>query len=219
MSSKEELLQKLHDTVVAFDEEGTKQAAEEIVSGGHDPLEAVMKGLAYGMETVGRLFKEQEYFVPEVLLCADALNAGMAVLKPHIPSSGEDNTLGRVVIGTIQGDVHDIGKNLVKLMLEVGGFTVHDLGNNVPYESFIEEQERTGAEIIGISAMLTTTMMGMKKVIEMAKKKNPRIAVMIGGAPVTPNVVKLFKADGYAQSASTVVAEAKRLMEAFCPAQ
>ena len=156
--------------------------------------------------------------MPEVLLCADALNVGMSVLKPHMPTFGGEDSPGRVVLGTIQGDVHDIGKNLVRLMLEIGGFVVHDLGNNVPYETFIEEQERTGAEIIGISSMLTTTMMGMKKVIEMSKKKNPEVAIMIGGAPVTPNVVKLFKADGYADSASTVVAEAKRLMSVFHPA-
>ena len=113
----------------------------------------------------------------------------------------------------MQGDVHDIGKNIVKMMLEVGGFTVHDLGVDVPHEKFLTELKETEADLIGLSAMMTTTMMGMKTVIEMVKRFNPGVGVIIGGAPVNRQIMKLFKADGYCESASDVVAEATRVME------
>jgi methylmalonyl-CoA mutase cobalamin-binding domain/chain len=117
-----------------------------------------------------------------------------------------------VVIGTVQGDVHDIGKNLIKMMFDVAGFTVHDLGRDVPLEKFAEEQLRTDAEIVALSAMMTTTMMGMKKVIQMIKDKNPDVAIMLGGAPVTKDVANLFGADGYAESAGNAVQEAIKMI-------
>jgi corrinoid protein of di/trimethylamine methyltransferase len=211
MSSVEGILKTMHDAVVAFDEEGVRKAAEQLLAEGHDPLEGIIKGLAGGMGTVGELFKKQDYFVPEVLLCAEAMDAGVKVLAPHL-KAGDVKSEGVVVLGTIQGDVHDIGKNLVKMMLEVGGFTVHDLGTDVPHERFVTEAARTNADIVGISAMMTTTMMGMKKVIQMLKQTNPQVAIMIGGAPVTPAVVKLFQADGFAANAAEVVSEARRVM-------
>jgi methylmalonyl-CoA mutase cobalamin-binding domain/chain len=133
------------------------------------------------------------------------------ILKPHI-KKGADATKGQVVIGTVQGDVHDIGKNIIKLMFDVGGFEVHDLGRDVPLEKFVDEQLRTDSEIVAMSAMMTTTMMGMKKVIQLIKEKNPDVAIMLGGAPVTKDVADLFGADGYAESAGNAVQEAIKMI-------
>jgi len=204
-------LKVLSDGVVNFQEEQVKEAAQAIIDGGHDPLEAIMDGLAHGMEIVGGLYERNEYFVPEVLMCADALYAGLGILRPHVPEK-EGDVKGQVVIGSVQGDVHDIGKNLVKMMFDVGGFTVHDLGRDVPLESFVKEQLRTDAEIVAMSAMMTTTMLGMRKVIQMIKEKNPNVAIMLGGAPVTKDVAKLFGADGYAESAGNAVEEAIKMI-------
>ena len=165
------------------------------------------------MEIVGDLYDKHEYFVPELLLCADALYAGLDILRPHIKREDQaDKVKGQVVIGTVQGDVHDIGKNLIKMMFDVAGFTVHDLGRDVPLEKFVEEQVRTDSEIVALSAMMTTTMMGMKKVVEMIKKKNPDVMIMLGGAPVTKDVADLFGADGYAESAGNAVQEAIKMI-------
>jgi corrinoid protein of di/trimethylamine methyltransferase len=209
--TKEEILKKLAECVVEFDEDGAKEWAQKAVDEGMDAFEAIMDGLAAGMEKVGELYDQQEYFVPELLMSGDALYAGLDVLKPHIKKESVKN-LGQVVIGTVQGDVHDIGKNIIKLMFEVGGFEVHDLGRDVPLEKFVEEQMRTDSEIVAMSAMMTTTMVGMKKVIEMIKEKNPNVAIMLGGAPVTQDVADLWGADGYAEKAGNAVQEAIRMI-------
>ena len=209
--TKEEILKKLAECVVEFDEDGAKEWAQKAVDEGIDAFEAIMNGLAAGMEKVGELYDQQEYFVPELLMSGDALYAGLDVLKPHVKKESVKN-LGQVVIGTVQGDVHDIGKNIIKLMFEVGGFEVHDLGRDVPLEKFVEEQMRTDSEIVAMSAMMTTTMVGMKKVIEMIKEKNPNVAIMLGGAPVTQDVADLWGADGYAEKAGNAVQEAIRMI-------
>jgi methanogenic corrinoid protein MtbC1 len=170
-----------------------------------------MDGLAAGMEVVGELYEKHEYFVPEVLMCADALYGGLDILRPHVPKQKE-GVNAQVVIGSIQGDVHDIGKNLVKMMFDVAGWEVHDLGRDVPLESFVEEQMRTDSEVVAMSAMMTTTMLGMKKVIAMIKEKNPNVGIMLGGAPVTKDVANLFGADGYAESAGNAVSEGIKMI-------
>jgi len=209
--TKEEILKKLAEAVVEFDEDGAREWAQKALDEGMDAFEAIMDGLAVGMETVGDLYDQQEYFVPELLMSGDALYAGLDVLKPHIKKESVKN-MGQVVIGTVQGDVHDIGKNIIKLMFEVGGFDVHDLGRDVPLEKFVEEQLRTDSEIVAMSAMMTTTMVGMKKVIEMIKEKNPNVAIMLGGAPVTQDVADLWGADGYAEKAGNAVQEAIKMI-------
>jgi corrinoid protein of di/trimethylamine methyltransferase len=211
MATKEELLEALKQGVIDYQEEPVKEAAQQVLDDGHVPLEAIMDGLAAGMEVVGDLYERHEYFVPEVLMCADALYAGLAILRPHVPKA-EGGAIAQVVIGSIQGDVHDIGKNLVKMMFDVAGWEVYDLGRDVPLESFVEEQLRTDAEVVAMSAMMTTTMLGMKKVIKMIKDKNPNVAIMLGGAPVTQDVAKLFGADGYAESAGNAVAEGIKMI-------
>jgi corrinoid protein of di/trimethylamine methyltransferase len=211
MATKEELFEILKQGVIDYQEEPVKEASQQVLDDGHLALEAIMDGLAAGMEVVGDLYERNEYFVPEVLMCADALYAGLAILRPHVPKA-EDGAIAQVVIGSIQGDVHDIGKNLVKMMFDVAGWEVYDLGRDVPLESFVEEQLRTDAEVVAMSAMMTTTMLGMKKVIKMIKDKNPNVAIMLGGAPVTQDVAKLFGADGYAESAGNAVAEGIKMI-------
>ena len=211
MASKKELHEKLKNGVVEYQEEEVQEAAQAVLDEGYDALEAIMDGLAAGMEVVGDLYDRNEYFVPEVLMCADALYAGLDILRPHIPEDdGQVNA--QVVIGSVQGDVHDIGKNLVKMMFDVAGWQVHDLGRDVPLESFVEEQLKTDSEVVAMSAMMTTTMLGMKKVIELIKEKNPNVGIMLGGAPVTQDVANLFGADGYAESAGNAVSEGIKMI-------
>ncbi len=207
MATKEELLEQLQTAVIEYEEDDAKDISQQWLEAGYDPMEGIMEGLAKGMEEVGRLFETNEYFVPEVLMCADALYAGLDVLRPHV-SEESSATKGQVVIGTVEGDVHDIGKNLVKMMFDVAGWTVHDLGRDVPLEDFVEKQLSTDSEIVALSAMMTTTMLGMKKVVSMIKEKNPNAMIMLGGAPVTTDVASLYGADGYAESAGNAVTEA-----------
>ena len=211
MATKEELLEILKDGVINYKEEEVKEASQTALDDGYTAIEMIMDGLAAGMEVVGDLYEKQEYFVPEVLMCADALYAGLAILRPHVPKQ-EGGSVSQVVIGSIQGDVHDIGKNLVKMMFDVAGWEVYDLGRDVPLEKFVEEQLRTDAQVVAMSAMMTTTMLGMRKVIKMIKEKNPNVAIMLGGAPVTKDVANLFGADGYAESAGNAVAEGIKMI-------
>jgi corrinoid protein of di/trimethylamine methyltransferase len=211
MATKEELIEQMKNGVVEYEEDTVKEAAQAWLDDGQVPLDGIMDGLAAGMEIVGELYDKNEYFVPEVLMCADALYAGLAILRPHVPKQA-DGINAQVVIGSIQGDVHDIGKNLVKMMFDVAGWEVHDLGRDVPLENFVEEQLRTDSEVVAMSAMMTTTMLGMKKVIAMIKEKNPNVAIMLGGAPVTKDVANLFGADGYAESAGNAVSEGIKMI-------
>ncbi|MCP4689220.1 MAG: cobalamin-binding protein [Desulfobacterales bacterium] len=211
MATLEELNEILKNSVIEYEEDEVKEAAQQVLDEGYVALDAIMDGLAAGMEVVGELYEKQEYFVPEVLMCADALYAGLAILRPHVPKQ-EGGSNAQVVIGSIQGDVHDIGKNLVKMMFDVAGWDVHDLGRDVPLESFVEKQLKTDSEVVAMSAMMTTTMLGMKKVIKMIKDKNPNVAIMLGGAPVTQDVANLFGADGYAESAGNAVSEGIKMI-------
>jgi len=211
MSTHEEILAKLIEAVVEFEEDDCAEAAQEALDAGMDPMVAVLDGLAAGMERVGVLFDTNEYFVPEVLMCADALYKGLDILRPHITLDA-DIPKASVVIGSIQGDVHDIGKNLVKMMFDVAGWEVHDLGRDVPLETFVEKQLDVKSDVLAMSAMMTTTMMGMKKVIAMVKEKNPACLIMLGGAPVTRDVANLFGADGYAESAGNAVSEGIKMI-------
>lgn len=208
----EELLQRLADGVLKFEEEEVISAANEVVELGLDAYDAIMNGLARGMDEASKLWDAEEYFVPELLLCADALYAGLGILRPHVKVEDKTKTKGVVVIGTVQGDVHDIGKNLVKMMFEVAGFEVHDLGKDVELEKFVEEQLRTNAELVCLSAMMTTSMLGMERVIKMIREKNPSVRIMIGGAPVTGEVVQKFGADATADSASSALKEALKMV-------
>ncbi len=209
---RKEILEGLSRAVVEYQEDRAVELAQRALDEGMDAFDAIMNGLAAGMKTVGELYDRHEYFVPEILMCADALYCGLDILKPHIRKEQADASQGQVVIGTVQGDVHDIGKNLVKMMLEVAGFTVHDLGRDVPVSRFLEELERTGSDIVALSSMMTTTMMRVKGAISEIRESNPAVSIMIGGAPVTREVADLFGSDGFAESAGNAVQEAMRLM-------
>ncbi len=213
MALKEELIEELKEAVIEYEEDDARDAAQKVLDNPDviTPMEAVMDGLAAGMEKVGELFDSHEYFVPEVLMCADALYAGLDILRPHIILEDE-GPRASVVLGSVQGDVHDIGKNLVKMMFDVAGWDVHDLGRDVPLEQFLEKQLDTGSDVLAMSAMMTTTMLGMKKVIAMVKEKNPDCLIMLGGAPLTRDVANLFGADGYAESAGNAVSEGIKMI-------
>ncbi len=211
---RDDLLKRLAEGVVEFEDDEVKEAAEEWAATGEDTYDAIFDGLVTGMEEVGKLFSEQEYFVPEMLMAADSLYIGLDILRPHMVQR-DTGVKGTVVIGTVQGDVHDIGKNIVKMMFDVAGFTVHDLGRDVPLEDFLKKQLETNSDIVCLSAMMTTTMMGMPKVIEMIKEKNPGCKILIGGAPITDDVAGKFGADGTAEDATNALSEAVAMIVAL----
>ena len=209
--NKDELLTKLAAAVVDMDEELTVATAHESLSAGVDAYEAIDTGLSRGMERAGQLFEEEEYFIPELLMCSDAMYAGLDVLKPHLKASGEKK--GTVVIGVIEGDTHDIGKNMVRIMLETGGFEVHDLGRDVPPRLFVDKAKEVNATIIALSTLMTTTMDGMGQVVRLLQEENIRdgYKVMVGGGPISPGFAKRIGADGYAVNAAEAVKVAKEL--------
>jgi len=208
-----EILSGLHRAVCEFEEEDAVKWAKTALEEGMDPFIATMEGLAEGMMEAGDKYNKKEYFVPELLMCADALYAGLDILKPAIEASGRTSEVkGSIVLGVVEGDVHDIGKNLVKLMFEVAGWTVYDLGKDVPLDKFVEEQMRTESDVVGISALMTTSMLNMPEVIRRLRAKNPKVRIMLGGAPVNPEVAEKYGADGYARDAGTAVDEAINLL-------
>jgi corrinoid protein of di/trimethylamine methyltransferase len=208
-----EIMARLQKGVIEFDEDLVSEASHAALEEGVDAYHAIMDGLAAGMDVVGELFSSKEYFVPEVLMCADALDVGLDIHRPHVVRGEKSRVVGEVVIGTVEGDVHDIGKNLVKMMFEIAGFTVHDLGRDVPLDQFVEEQTRTDSDIVCLSAMMTTTMLGMKTAIEKLKAKNPDVKIMIGGAPVSAEIAEKWGADGYAPDAPNALQEALNMIK------
>jgi 5-methyltetrahydrofolate--homocysteine methyltransferase len=180
-----------------------------------DPKDLIFRGLIPGMDVVGEKFRRNEYYVPQVLLSARAMYAGLDLLKPLITAAARpDDNLGVVVIGTAQGDLHDIGKNLVAMMLEGAGFKVINLGRDVAPEKFVAAAAEHNADIVGISALMTTTMPGMKRTIDALAKAGlrGRVKVMIGGAPVSQAFADEIGADGYARDSTLAVVKAKALV-------
>jgi methanogenic corrinoid protein MtbC1 len=208
----QEIFKGLCQAVVSYDEETCVELSKRALEEGVDPYDAVMNGLAVGMKRVGELYTESCYFIPEMLLCADALYAGLHILQPHIKVKEECAAKEQIVIGVVEGDIHDIGKNVVKVMFEAAGWSVHDLGANVKLERFAEEQLKTNSEIVAISALMTTSMMAIPKVIEMVKAQNPNVGLLVGGAPITRDIALTYGADGYAKDASSAVQEALRIL-------
>jgi dimethylamine corrinoid protein len=217
MASEErskELINKIRHALINYDEDGVEELCKKALDEGVDPFRATMEGIADGMIEVGELYNKKEYFVPELLLCSDALYAGLNILRPAIKASGrESGSKGSIVLGVVEGDVHDIGKNLIKMMFDVAGWTVHDLGKDVPIEKFLEEQMKTDCDIVGLSALMTTSMVAMPEIVKKLKEKNPNVRIMLGGAPITPELVDTYGADGYADSAGTAVDEAMKLIK------
>ncbi|MBA7560568.1 Methionine synthase [subsurface metagenome] len=205
--------QDLADSIIKGDNIKSKEIARKLVDEGVPAVEILNNGLMPGMDVVGKKFKANEFYIPEVLIAARAMHAAMDIIKPLLSESGTD-TKGKVIIGTVQGDLHDIGKNLVGMMLEGGGYTVIDLGVDIPSEKFVEEIKKNGVKLIGLSALLTTTMTGMKTVIDTLKadKETAGVKVMVGGAPLTQEYADSIGAAGYASDASSAVDLANELL-------
>ena len=207
-------LRALADAVKNGKAKIVKQMVNDAVAAGEDPEVLLNQGLVVGMDELGELFKNNEVYVPEVLIAARAMKMGTEILKPLLAAKGAQS-LGTVAIGTVHGDLHDIGKNLVGMMLEGAGFTVIDLGTDVTPEAFVDACVNQGAQIIGLSALLTTTMPSMKDTVEALKAAGIRdkVKVMIGGAPVTQSYCDEIGADGYSSDAASAAALAKELIK------
>jgi len=209
----EPVIKEIFDSILEGSQKVTVAKVQQALDAGINPGVILNDGMVAAMAEVGRLFEEGEYFVPEMLIAARAMQNGLAVLKPHLASANVKSQ-GKVVAGTVKGDLHDIGKNLVCMMLEGAAFEIVDLGSDVTPEKFVEAVRSTGADVICMSALLTTTMPNMKNTIEALKTAGLRdkVKVMVGGAPLTDQYAREIGADGYAADASRAVALAKSLM-------
>ncbi len=178
------------------------------------PEEIIEKGLSAGMNQVGVLFERGKLFLPHVMMAADAMTAGVKLLEEGMPAGTQEKKLGIIVNGTVEGDVHDIGKSIVSTMLQSAGFEVHDIGRDVPIRNFVQKAKETGADMVGISSLMTTTLQGQREVIELLKEEGlrSRVKVMVGGAPATQAWADKIGADCYAENASEAVAKAKELL-------
>lgn len=208
-----ELLNKLQDDLYQGDAEAVALLVQQALDGGILPEEVLEGGLIAGMNKVGKDFRDDILYIPEVLIAARAMHAGMDILRPLLASSGVQAT-GKFMIGTVKGDLHDIGKNLVGMMMEGAGFEVIDLGIDTSAEQFVEAVERKQPELVGLSALLTTTMVQMKDVLEALQGAGLRdsVKVIVGGAPVTEQYAQEIGADAYASNASVAVETAKALL-------
>lgn len=213
MRTKEELLKALSDCVVDMEDEEVGGVAEEYIDAGYPAIEGILDGLVDGMNKAAKLYEEEEYYIPELLICSDAMYNGLEVLKPHLPQTDNEEK-SKVVIGVVEGDTHDIGKNLVRIMLEAAGFEMYDLGRDVKLESFVEKAKEVGADVIAMSTLMSTTMPGMGKVVEMLKEAGIRdqVKVIIGGAPLSWAYAKKIEADGYSDNAVEAVRLVKDLL-------
>ena len=208
-------LKELYEAVVSGNAKATQAITQQALADGVDPLKLVNEHMVPAMDEVGRRFEANEYFVPELLISARAMKAALEIIRPLLVARG-DKPVGRVAIGTVKGDLHDIGKNLVASLLEGGGFEVIDLGVNVTPEKFIETVNSKQANIIAMSALLTTTMPSMKTTIDALKQAGVRgkVKVLIGGAPITQKYADEIGADGYSENAVGAVALAKKAVAA-----
>jgi 5-methyltetrahydrofolate--homocysteine methyltransferase len=207
-----ENLQALHDAILNGDAKSAKSITEQALAAGVPPLKLVQEYMVPAMAEVGRRFECNEFFVPELLLAARAMKAALELIRPLLVASGAQ-PVGRVAIGTVKGDLHDIGKNLVAAMLEGGGYEVIDLGVNVSPEQFIAAVKEKGANIIAMSALLTTTMPSMKSTVEALKQAGVRdqVKILVGGAPITQRFADEIGADGFGESAAGAVNLAKKV--------
>ncbi len=212
-SEREAILKGLGDAVWKLDPGMATEFAQRAIDSGIDAYDAINDGLAKGMAIVSGMFDRREYFVPELLRAAKAMNSGIDLLKPHLKVDASTHK-GTVVIATVKGDIHQIGKNLVALMLRTAGFTVHDLGVNCPAEKYLGKAKEVDADIIGMSALMTTTMLYMETVTQQLTQEGmrERVKVMVGGAPVTETFAKKVGADRYASHAAVAVEVAKGLV-------
>lgn len=208
------ILEEISEFLQKGKRKNVKALIEQALEEGMDPKMILKEGLMSGMSIIGGKFKREEVFVPDVMMAARAMNVGLSILEPKLVEAGNE-PIGRVVIGTVQGDLHDIGKNLTAMLLKGAGFEIYDMGVDVSAEAFLEKAEEVNADIIGLSALLSTTMLQMKEVIDLLKEKNLRdkYIVMIGGAPITNEFAEEIGADYYTPDAASAAEVAKKAVE------
>jgi 5-methyltetrahydrofolate--homocysteine methyltransferase len=215
-AGQEGALREVRERLTDFDRMGLESAVRAALDAGLTPMQIVTFGMAEGMNAVGELYEAGEFYLPQLVMAGATMGEGMDVLKPLLgEASGSGRSKGTIVFGTVQGDMHDIGKNIVKTMLEATGFSVHDLGVDQPAASFVDKAQETGADILAMSALLTTTMPSMVEVVEALEEAGLRdqVRVLVGGAPVSREFANQIGAEGYAPDAVKAVREAERLMD------
>ena len=212
----QEIYDKLAQAVIDGEPEDAEELAQQALDQGLDPLACINKGLSPGIDRVGELFASGEYYLPDLIIGGDAMKAALSILEPALSGGQERKVLGQVVLGTVEGDLHEIGKTLVGTMLTANGFLVTDIGVDKTAAEFVEAVKETGATLVGASALLTTTMLHQKEVIEALKEAGLRdqVKVLVGGAPITESWAAEIGADGYADDAIGAVAVAKKLVGA-----
>jgi 5-methyltetrahydrofolate--homocysteine methyltransferase len=206
------MYEELNEAIIGGDEAKAVSLSKQLLEKGTEPQEVLKQGLVAGMDVVGQRFKAYEMWLPEVILSAKAMKAATELLKPYLEKSGGGMKLGKIVIATVEGDVHDIGKNLVSMMLESAGFDIADLGVNVKVADIAEAAANEKADIVGLSALLTTTMLAMKPAIGAIRKVNGKAKVMVGGSPITQEYAKEVGADGFAPDALRAINLSKKLL-------
>jgi corrinoid protein of di/trimethylamine methyltransferase len=212
-----ELFQKMAQSIIDGDADASVALAQQSITAGVDPLEAISEGFVMGVNTVGDAFARGEAFLPELVMAGEAMKAAVATLEPEMQKRGTSRQiLGKVVLATVEGDIHEIGKTLVGTMLSASGFQVYDLGVDVSAAKILAKVKEVDANLVGLSALLTTTMVKQKEVIDVLDKEGLRrkVKVMVGGAPVTRDWVQKIEADGYSEDAIGAVAIAKQLVGA-----
>jgi corrinoid protein of di/trimethylamine methyltransferase len=209
------VLEQLHESVVIGEPDQAKELAAQALEAGVAPLTAIEEALNPAMEIVGEKYENAEYFIPDLVMSAEAMKAAMAVFEPELIARQEKRqVLGTVVIGTVEGDIHEIGKSLVATMLSAAGFEVHDLGVDVTASAFVKQVQETDANVVGLSALLTTTMRNQEAVIEALKEAglHEQVKVIVGGAPTDPDWAQTIGADAYAENANEAVGVVKQLI-------
>ncbi|TDO90115.1 dimethylamine corrinoid protein [Halanaerobium saccharolyticum] len=210
---KSKLFEKISGSLIEMEEDKVVELCKKSLELNIPVYETITSGLIAGMDEVGRLYEEEEYFLPEVLICSDAMKAGLDVVKPYLKADDMGKPI-KVVIGVVEGDTHDIGKNLVGIMMETSGIEVYDLGRDVPLDKFVKKAEEVEADIIGMSTLMTTTMDGMRTVIEKLEAENIRnkYKVLIGGGPISQKFADMIGADLYTKDANSAVREIKKIV-------
>ncbi len=215
-NDKETIMKKLTEAVIVGDTTTAEQAAKDALAAGISAYDAIMNGLAEGMKTVGDKYEKKEYFLPDMLISADAMYAGLNILTPHIPKS-ESKSKGKIILGVVEGDIHDIGKNIVKIMLTASGYEVVDLGRDVPTADFNEKAKSEGAQVIAMSTLLTPTLMSMKTVEDKLKEEGmkDKVKTVIGGGATSEDWKSKIGSDAYGKDASEAVDKVKLLIESI----